>query len=300
MLISACGWLRRVKGFYLWAACAAALAFGSTVQAQEIEARLYSNAPINYNFLGVGFTQVTTNKFQLNTEVLAYNRTFDFFGQSGKVNLIVPYAQLHGHTTTGSQVISGSSVGLTDPIIRLATNLYGAPALSVEEFKHYQQDLIIGANLSAALPWGEYNSNQLFNVGANRSFIQPGLGVSQGKGPWRFELSGDATFFSNNNNFYGGNVLSQNPIYSGTGHVIYYFPSTAWLSTDITYYSGGQSFVNGVQKNNTQENWLFGATLSMPINTNNAIKFHAAEGSFFNQGQYYTMYGVVWQFRWAD
>ena len=270
------------------------------MQAQEIEARLYSNAPINYNFLGVGFTQVTTNKFQLNTEVLAYNRTFDFFGQSGKVNLIVPYAQLHGHTTTGSQVISGSSVGLTDPIIRLATNLYGAPALSVEEFKHYQQDLIIGANLSAALPWGEYNSNQLFNVGANRSFIQPGLGVSQGKGPWRFELSGDATFFSNNNNFYGGNVLSQNPIYSGTGHVIYYFPSTAWLSTDITYYSGGQSFVNGMQKNNAQENWLFGATFSMPINTNNAIKFHAAEGSFFNQGQYYTMYGVVWQFRWAD
>lgn len=284
----------------LWAACVIAVVFVRAVQAQEIEARLYSNAPINYNFLGVGFTQVTTNKFQLNTEVLAYNRTFDFFGQSGKVNLIVPYAQLHGHTTTGSQVISGSSVGLTDPIIRLATNLYGAPALSVEEFKHYQQDLIIGANLSAALPWGEYNSNQLFNVGANRSFIQPGLGVSQGKGPWRFELSGDATFFSNNNNFYGGNVLSQNPIYSGTGHVIYYFPSTAWLSTDITYYSGGQSFVNGMQKNNAQENWLFGATFSMPINTNNAIKFHAAEGSFFNQGQYYTMYGVVWQFRWAD
>ena len=300
MLNKTCGWLGQTLSRCLWAACVTAVVFAGAVQAQEIEARLYSNAPINYNFLGVGFTQVTTNKFQLNTEVLAYNRTFDFFGQSGKVNLIVPYAQLHGHTTTGSQVISGSSVGLTDPIIRLATNLYGAPALTVEEFKNYQQDLIIGANLSAVLPWGEYNSNQLFNVGANRTFIQPGLGVSQGNGPWRFELSGDATFFSNNNNFYGGNVLSQNPIYSGTGHVIYYFPSTAWLSTDITYYSGGQSFVNGMQKNNAQENWLFGATFSMPINSNNAIKFHAAEGSFFNQGQYYTMYGVVWQFRWAD
>ncbi len=89
--------------------------FGRGAQAQEIEARLYSNAPVNYNFLGVGFTQITTNKFQLNTELLAYNRTFDFFGQSGKVNVIVP--------------------------------------------------------------WGEYNSNQLFNVGANRTFIQPGLVV---------------------------------------------------------------------------------------------------------------------------
>ena len=273
---------------------------GRGAQAQEIEARLYSNAPVDYNFLGVGFTQVTTSKCQMNTELLSYNRTFDFFGQSGKVNVILPYAQLHGQTTVGNQVISGSSVGLTDPIIRVATNLYGAPALSVEEFKHYQQDLIIGANLSAVLPWGEYNSNQLFNVGANRTFIQPGLGVSQAKGPWRFELSGDVTFFSDNKSFYGSNVLSQSPIYSGTGHVIYYFPSTAWLSTDVTYYSGGQSFVNGQQINNTQENWLFGATLSMPVNRHNAIRFHVAEGSYFNQGQYYTMYGVVWQYRWGD
>lgn len=273
---------------------------GRGVHAQEIEARLYSNAPIDYNFLGIGFTQVTTSKFQLNTELLAYNRTFDVFGQSGKVNVIVPYAQLHGTTTVGNQVISGSSVGLTDPIIRLAANLYGAPALTVDEFKHYQQDLIIGANLSAVVPWGEYNSNQLFNVGANRTFIQPGLGVSKANGPWRYELSGDVTFFSDNKNFYGGNDLSEMPIYSGTGHLIYYFPSTAWLSTDVTYYSGGQRFVNGRQTTNTQENWLFGATLSMPVNKNNAIKFHVAEGSFFNQGQYYTMYGVVWQLRWAD
>ena len=270
------------------------------VWAQEIEARMYSNAPVGYNFVGVGFTQVKTSKYELNSELLSYNRILDVFGQSGKINVIVPYSQLHGKTTVGNQVITGSSAGLTDPIIRLAANLYGAPAMSVEEFKHYQQDLIIGANLSAVLPWGEYNSNQLFNVGANRSFIQPGLGVSQAKGPWRFELSGDVTFFSDNKNFYGNNVLSQSPIYSGTGHVIYYFPSTAWLSTDVTYYSGGQSFVNGAQINNTQENWLFGATLSMPVNTHNAVRFHVAEGSFFNQGQYYTMYGVVWQYRWGD
>ncbi len=273
---------------------------GGNALAQEIEARMYSNAPVNYNFLGFGFTQVTTSKFQMNTELLAYNRTFDAFGQSGKINVILPYSQLHGKTTVGNQVITGSAQGLTDPIIRVAANLYGAPALTVDEFKHYQQDLIIGANFSAVVPWGEYNSNQLFNVGANRTFLQPGLGVSKAKGPWRLELSGDATFFSDNDNFYGNSVLSQNPIYSTTGHAIYYFPSTAWLSTDVTYYSGGQTFVNGRQVNNDQENWLFGATLSMPVNKRNAIKFHVSEGAFFSQAQYYTMYGVVWQLRWGD
>ena len=276
------------------------LLMGGSALAQEIEARMYSNAPVDYNFLGFGFTQVTTSKFQMNTELLAYNRTFDVFGQSGKINVILPYSQLHGKTTVGNQVITGSAQGLTDPIIRLAANLYGAPALTVDEFKHYQQDLIIGANLSAVIPWGEYNSSQLFNVGANRTFLQPGLGVSKAKGPWRWELSGDVTFFSDNDNFYGNNVLSQNPIYSTTGHAIFYFPSTAWLSTDVTYYSGGQTFVNGRQINNDQENWLFGATLSMPVNKRNAIKFHVSEGAFFNQAQYYTMYGVVWQLRWGD
>lgn len=268
--------------------------------AQEIEARLYSNAPIDYNFLGVGFNQVRTSKSTVNTEVLSYNRTFDVFGQSGKINVVLPYAELHGTATKGKQVISGSAQGLTDPIIRLAANLYGAPALTLDEFKHYQQDLIIGVNLSASIPWGEYNSNQLFNVGANRSFIQPGLGASQAVGSWRYELSGDATFFTDNNQYRGGNVLSQHPLYSTTGHVIYYFPSTAWLSGDVTYFSGGQSFVNGQAVNNRQESWLVGATLSIPVNANNAIKLHAADGSLIGGGPNYSMFGVVWQFRWGD
>ena len=295
-------WRQSIRGRFLAGLALVCLACGlaGAASAQEIEARMYSNAPIGFNFVGVGFTQVKTNKYELNTELLSYNRIVDIFGQSGKINVVVPYAQLHGKTTVGNQMITGSAQGLTDPIIRVAANLYGAPALTVDEFKQYEQDLIIGANLSAVIPWGDYNSHQLFNVGANRTFLQPGLGVSQAKGPWRFELSGDATFFSDNKNFYGGNDLAQKPIYSGTGHVIFYFPSTAWLSTDITYYSGGQSFLNGRQINNSQENWLFGATLSMPVNAHNAIRFHASEGSFFSLGQNYTMYGVVWQYRWGD
>lgn len=284
----------------LWVLVCLGLSLSGAVQAQEIEARLYSNAPIDYNFLGVGFNQVRTSKNTINTELLSYNRTFDVFGQSGKVNVVLPYAQLNGTTTVGNQVVSGSAQGLTDPIIRLAANLYGAPALTVEEFKHYRQDLIVGANLSASIPWGEYNSNQLFNVGANRSFIQPGLGASQAVGPWRYELSGDATFFTDNNQYRGGNVLSQHPLYSTTGHVIYSFPSTAWLSADVTYLSGGQSFVNGQAVNSRQESWLAGATVSIPVNAHNAIKLHAADGSLIGGGPNYTMMGVVWQFRWGD
>ncbi len=290
-LLQRCGW---------WVLLVCCLGVSGVVQAQEIEARLYSNAPIDYNFLGFGFNQVKTSKHTIDTEVVSYNRTFDVFGQSGKVNVVGPYAQLLGTTTVGNQGVSGAAQGLSGPGVRLAANLYGAPALTAAEFKHYVQDLIVGVNIAASIPWGEYHSNQLFNVGANRSFVQPGLGASQAVGPWRYEISGDATFFTDNDNYRGGNVLAQQPLYSTTGHVIYYFPSTAWLSADVTYFSGGQSFVNGQPANNRQESWLMGATLSIPVNAHNAIKFHAADGALVGGGPSYTMYGVVWQFRWGD
>lgn len=290
----------RILKRILQAALLILICLSGTAYAQEIEARLYSNAPIDYNFLGFGFNQVKTSKSTIDSEILSYNRTFDVFGQSGKINVVVPYAQLHGTTTVSKQVISGSAQGLTDPVVRLAANLYGAPALTAEEFKHYRQDLIVGMNLAASIPWGEYHSNQLFNVGANRSFIQPGLGASQAVGSWRYELSGDATYFTDNNQYRGGNVLSQHPLYSTTGHVIYNFPSTAWLSADVTYFSGGQAFVNGQASNNRQESWLVGATLSIPVNSHNAVKLHAADGNLIGSGPNYKMFGVAWQFRWGD
>ena len=299
MLNKTCGWLGQTLSRCLWAACVTAVVFAGAVQAQEIEARLYSNAPINYNFLGVGFTQVTTNKFQLNTEVLAYNRTFDFFGQSGKVNLIVPYAQLHGHTTTGSQVISGSSVGLTDPIIRLATNLYGAPALTVEEFKNYQQDLIIGASLLVSAPLGQYDDSRIVNISNHRWSFKPEVGVSQALGPWTLELQAAATFFTDTTDFYGGNTRSQDPIYSLQGHAIYGFRSGVWSSFDVTYFNGGRTTINGALGDDLQQNWRVGATLAVPVDIHNSIKFYASSGVAARTGNNFDMVGIAWQYRWG-
>ena len=86
----------------------------------------------------------------------------------------------------------------------------------------------------------------MINVGANRSLIQPAMGLSQAIGPWRLELAGMATIYTSNNNYMGSNTLSQSPIYSGETHLIYYFPSTAWISADATYFTGGQTYLNGL------------------------------------------------------
>ena len=195
--------------------------------------------------------------------------------------------------------MNASAEGLSDPVVKISANLYGAPALSLDEFKYYQQDLIIGASLAASIPWGKYNSDQMLNVGANRSLFQPAIGAYQAVGPWRLELAGMATIYTSNTNFLGGNTLSQNPIYSTEGHVIYYFPNTAYISADATYFMGGQKYVNGTAINGSQENWRFGSTLSYPINKQNSIRLTGSKGVYSNTNTSYDAMGISWQYRWG-
>ena len=122
-----------------------AFAFGllsSGAHAQEIEARAYSNAPIGVNFATGGIAQVKSSSYKLTTEALSLTHVLDVAGQSGRISLVLPYAELSGTGTANGQVVNASAEGLSDPLIKASVNLYGAPALSVSEFKNYQQDLI--------------------------------------------------------------------------------------------------------------------------------------------------------------
>ncbi|WP_173955799.1 transporter [Polynucleobacter tropicus] len=276
------------------------LAFTSiNAHGQEIEARAYSNAPIGMNFLTGGLAQAKSGSYTLNTQALSLTHVIDAVGQSGRLTLVLPYAELTGTGQVGAQTINASAEGLSDPLIKASVNLYGAPALTNSEFANYRQDLIIGASIAASIPWGQYNSNQMINVGANRSLIQPAAGLSQAVGPWRLELAGMATIYTSNNNFMGNNTLSQNPIYSGETHVIYYFPNAAWISADATYFTGGQTYVNGLPASGSQENWRFGSTLSYPIDKSNSIRLSGSKGVYSRTDTSYNAVGISWQYRWG-
>ena len=273
--------------------------FYQQASAQEIEARAYSNAPIGINFVTGGIAQAKSGSYTLTTEAVNLTRIIDVFGQSGRISLLVPYAQLSGTGSLGPQNVNASAEGLSDPVVKISANLYGAPALSLEEFNNYKQNLIIGTSIAASIPWGKYNSEQMLNVGANRSLIQPAIGASQAVGPWRLELAGMATIYTSNTSFLGSNTLSQNPIYSSEAHAIYYFQNTAYISADATYFMGGQKYVNGTAISGSQENWRFGSTFSYPINKHNSIRLTGSKGVYSNTNTDYTALGISWQYRWG-
>src|SRR6185436_1152651 len=123
------------------------------VEAQEIEPRSYSNAPVGVNFLiaGYGYTQggfptdtglpITDPKLETSNTVFAYARSLELWGKSAKFDAIVPYTWLSGTATYQGQQIERVVNGPGDPLFRMSINLYGAPPLSLKEFSSYKQDL---------------------------------------------------------------------------------------------------------------------------------------------------------------
>ena len=166
-------------------------------------------------------------------------------------------------------------------------------------FRGYQQDLIIGASLTAWVPVGQYDDTRLVNLGANRWSLKPELGASKALGPWILELIGAAQFYENNDDFLGGSTREQEPVYSVQGGGIRSFRSGAWLALFATYYSGGRTIVDGAKSRDFKENSRIGLTLSLPVNRNNSVKIYANTGVSTRTGSDFDALGVAWQYRWG-
>ena len=106
-------------------ACAI-VAIASTASAQSIEPRTYSNTPVGVNFLIAGYAYtrgalefeslpVTDAHLHTSNAVLAYATALDFWGKSGKFDVIVPYTWLSGSASYAGQPLERVVNGFGDP-----------------------------------------------------------------------------------------------------------------------------------------------------------------------------------------
>lgn len=287
------------------------VALGSGADAQELEPRAYTNTPVGLNFLIAAYAYssggVATDPalpikdahLHIHSAILAYARSLNVLGTSGKVDVVLPYAWLSGSAEVVGQPREREVSGLADPRLRFSVNLYGAPALSVEEFTSYKQDLIVGASLQVGIPLGQYDSEKLVNLGTNRWSVKPELGISKAWGRLTIEASGGITFYTTNDDFFGGKSRSQEPIYSLQGHLSYNFSRGMWVGLDGTYYTGGRTTTDGVKDNNFQGNTRVGVTFALPVNRYNSIKLYASTGVSTRTGGNFDTLGIAWQYRWG-
>ena len=144
-------------------ACALAVLLGPAIAlAQSMEPRAYANAPVGLNFLIAGYAYSTggvaldpsvpleNGRARVHAFPLAYVRSLDVFGNAGSIGLVLPVAQLSGSATLNGVEAAREISGIADPAIRLTVNFYGAPAMGMQQFREYRQDLIVGASSRAS------------------------------------------------------------------------------------------------------------------------------------------------------
>lgn len=89
---------------------------------------------------------------------------------------------------------------------------------------------------------------------------------------WSYELTGSVFFYTDNDDFFGGQKREQEPLYAIQSHLIYRFPKGKWASFSAGYGIGGLSKVNGINKNDKRHTLLSALSFGMPIARTQSIK----------------------------
>jgi len=285
---------------------------GQFTFAQTLEPKLYANLPIGLNVLLVGYGHsegaipensslgLEEPNLNINSAFLVYGRTFDVLGHNTKFDIILPFSKLHGTALHNGAPVTRDVQGMGDTKARVSFNIFGAPALSLQEFASYQPDTVLGVSLQVTVPTGQYDSSKLVNISVHRWAVKPGIGISKTIKDFTFEFSADAEFYSSNDDFFGGIKRKQDSIYSTQVHVLYKFYRTMWLGIGANYYSGGEYFNDAIGADNALKNTRIGATFAIPINKHQSIKLYGNKGVNTRYGTDFDAIGISWQYTWAD
>lgn len=282
-----------------------------TAFAQQLEPRAYAPAPIGLNAIGLGglysFGGVVTDPSlpfdNVNAHVYGvsayYGRTFGLFGRLASASVPVPYGW--AHVTGDVQDVSRSvdRSGLVDASLRFGINLLGCPALTPQELAKRTRGTTMGASVTVVAPIGEYDGTKLINLGTNRWAYKPEVGLTQPfLGDWILEVYAGVWLYGTNGDFYGGHVRKQDPLGSFQSHLVYNFNPRVWAAADFTFYSGGETTVDGVSKNDRQNNTRGGVTLSIPCGKTQSLRLAWAQGVSTRVGSSFQTFGLAWQLRW--
>ncbi len=281
------------------------------LQAQALEPRLLSPAPVGMNFVLLAYTYSSGDVLldatlpledtdaRLHSITAAYVRSIDFFGLSGRITAVVPFANGEWNAQIDGRDSSTVRTGLGDPAIALGVGLFGAPALRAADMATYRPRTLVGAGVRVRVPLGQYDSSKFFNLGTHRWQVSPGVGVAQYVGRLLFEAYVRAWFSTTNHDFFGGNTVAQDPLFGFQLHAEYAFKRGFWGAVSFGQSFGGASEVNGVKKDNAQNNNRFGVTLAIPVQKVWSLKAGYTSGISTRFGANFDRATIALQYRWG-
>ncbi len=244
--------------------------------------------PVGMNVIGVGYAfsngdiafdpvmQIESATVDMHTLVVSYAHSFALFGRSARIDAIVPWQHGFWSGLLEGAPASATRDGLADPAFRLSINLYGAPALGMDEFIRRAAaqpiNTVVGAAIAVKVPLGDYMEEKLLNLGQNRYVTRPQIGVLHTRGKWSYELTGSTYFFSKNDDFWDGNTLEQDPIHALQAHVIRVFKPGLSASLSAAYGWRGETTVNGESSDDNKADFLAAISVGFPVGKKQGLK----------------------------
>ncbi len=306
-------WRRLTRASLLRAAAALAfLLIPARAPAQELEPGAYWPIPTGVNIATVSNSfnwgdlafdpsaPIDEASATINTTAFAFTRAFGLLGRSSNAGIVLPVVTGHVEGLYLGEFAEVDRFGMADPRLRMAINVYGAPAMTPKEFAAFRPRTIVGVGFTAAPPLGEYDDTKLINIGTNRWSFKPEAGLSITHGPWFFETMAGGWFFTDNTDFVGGRTREQDAILATQVHVTYRFKGGMWLAADANFFRGGRTTVGGRENVDLQENSRIGATFSRAFNRHHAIRVSVSRGAFTTIGNEFTSIAVGYNYLWAS
>ena len=283
----------------------------NSVYSQELEPRALTNIPVGMNFAFAGYAYSQGNLLfdpalpledtdaKLHMLIGAYARSINFFGLSGKMDLIVPYGI--GDWTgrfTGIDTATSRS-GFADIRFRLSFNFLGAPALKASQFRDYSPGRISGFSLQVIAPTGQYYPDRLINLGTNRWTFKPQWGYAWNFEKWIWETYASAWIYTKNKDFWGGNELRLNPLFALKLHGIRKLKKGNWFALNVGYGIGARGYINDERRDNRISTIRLLAVYAIKLGKNHTLRIDATSGIRFEKGADFNAIGLSYQYSWV-
>jgi hypothetical protein len=269
----------------------------SAESAEAGKARDYLNAPKDtwvtfYNYgwrsaiaafnAGVGFDAAEIAN-DTRSQSIILTRIMDFGGRTGGISVILPWAEASLETDQYGLVESGQGdIGLAWEI-----NLFGAPALSKEQFATWTPETFASFHLVGTVPTGDYDADAPLNIGSNRWTLTPTVNYSYTPDAgWTWiEAYASARIIGDDDDA----DVSQDPVYLLEAHVSRNINKRLWLSADAYWDWGGETTRNGIEQDDAVNTVRLGVGMGLRtwkggqlmLNTERAVRENEGQSDTF-------------------
>ena len=216
------------------------------------------------------------SSFEAETTLAGYAKIFTLFDKSALLAALVPMGRVSGEGSLLGETFSSSANGFGDPTFELVVNLTGPkPIKNIPDLLRYEPGFSLDLLVDVIVPVGEYDNEELINLGQNRWFGRVGFPIVWQIGQWipgqrtTLELLPSLWVYGDNDDFLG-NDLSTDPKFELEAHLTRDLTKDAWVSFDSVYMKGAESTILGVEGEEI-ENLSIGFTVGYQVNENLAL-----------------------------